>query len=245
MAEWFEEWFDSKYYHLLYKDRNYEEAADFIDRLISYLDLPKDTKVLDVACGSGRHALQFSRSGFQTTGIDLSANSIKEAKTYSSENLKFAVADMRDFELQGRFELVTNLFTSFGYFSDLEDNLKVLQCISKHLSEEGIFVLDFMNTERIVSNLVAQSEKTVSDISFQLKRKYEDKKIFKEIKFVDEKGKNHRYEERVQAIMYDDFEELFRKAGMTIVSSFGDYGLSKRYSSDSDRMIFVLKKESR
>lgn len=242
MAEWFEEWFDSEYYHLLYKDRDHKEATDFINKLISHIQLQKDSSVLDVACGSGRHALQFSNNGFNTVGIDLSKNSINAAKEYESDRLHFQVEDMRDFNLKTRFDLITNLFTSFGYFSDLGDNLRALKVINQHLEAHGLFVLDFMNTERVIKNLVEEEKKTLSNIDFHLKRKYESGLILKEIKFSDKENKEHVYTEKVQAIKYNDFLALFDEVNLEVVDCFADYTLSSSYNIDADRMIFILKK---
>lgn len=242
MAEWFEEWFDSPYYHLLYRDRNHAEAEAFIEKLIDTLNLPVTSKVLDVACGSGRHALQFSKHGYQTTGLDLSPNSIATAKELRNDLVSFLVADMRTFKLNASFQLVTNLFTSFGYFSDLGDNLKALKTIVEHLEDDGLFILDFMNTSKVIQNLVSHSEKKVEHTQFIIERKLEDKKILKTILFMDSDGAKHSYTERVQAIEYKDFLELFNDAGLEVKSTFKDYRLEAPYDSEGDRMIFLCKK---
>jgi len=243
MAEWFKEWFNSPYYHLLYRDRDHKEASAFIDEIISFTKLEANSSVLDVACGSGRHALHFSKNGFKTMGIDLASNSIKEAKKSESDYLKFQVEDMRDFTLDKTFHLITNLFTSFGYFIDINDNLKALQTIVKHLAKDGLFILDFMNTSKVISNLVDSSEKTIDDTTFYLKRRVEDGIIIKDINFKNSEGEEFLFSEKVQAIFYNDFNELFYKTGLDIVRCFGDYSLTTEYQNDSDRMIFILKEK--
>ncbi len=80
MKNWFAKWFDTKYYHILYKDRDYQEARMFIDNITSYLNLPEKAKVLDLACGKGRHSIYLNKLGFDVVGADLSENSINEAK---------------------------------------------------------------------------------------------------------------------------------------------------------------------
>ena len=114
--DWFKTWFDTEYYHLLYKDRNDAEADVFIKHLFHSLNLKKEATVLDLACGKGRHSLVINELGFNVTGVDLSENSIKEASKCENEKLSFAVNDMR-MPLEGQnFDVVVNLFTSFGYF---------------------------------------------------------------------------------------------------------------------------------
>ncbi|MBC7524978.1 MAG: methyltransferase domain-containing protein, partial [Flavobacterium sp.] len=112
---WYASWFDSPYYHILYKDRNYREAQIFMDNLTRYLNLPEKAKVLDLACGKGRHSIYLNQLGFEVTGVDLSENSILEAKKNENESLHFNVHDMRN-PFHQKFDAIFNLFTSFGYF---------------------------------------------------------------------------------------------------------------------------------
>ena len=93
--EWFREWFDSSWYHKLYFERNEHEAQQFLSRLINYLKCAEGSRMLDVACGKGRHSIQLAGKGFKVTGIDLSEDSIREAKEHENENLEFFVHDMR------------------------------------------------------------------------------------------------------------------------------------------------------
>ena len=95
MKSWYRSWFNSPYYHLLYADRDEKEAAEFINNLVDHLKPQPGSRMLDVACGNGRHARQLATKGFQVTGIDLSENSISEAENDQSENLHFFVHDMR------------------------------------------------------------------------------------------------------------------------------------------------------
>ncbi|MFL2637040.1 MAG: SAM-dependent methyltransferase, partial [Flavobacteriaceae bacterium] len=81
-------WFDSKYYHILYKDRDHDEARKFITKLLEHLNLKKNAKILDAACGKGRHSIEIEKLGYKVTGIDLSKNSIKHAKQFENLNLK-------------------------------------------------------------------------------------------------------------------------------------------------------------
>jgi 2-polyprenyl-3-methyl-5-hydroxy-6-metoxy-1,4-benzoquinol methylase len=81
-SEWFRTWFDSPYYKILYSHRSEEEAALFIDNLLSFMDLPERSRVLDLACGRGRHSVYLNEKGFNVVGIDLSNNSISDAKKH-------------------------------------------------------------------------------------------------------------------------------------------------------------------
>ena len=115
-------WFDSKYYHILYKNRNHKEAKIFIKKLIKHINLSSSSKVLDAGCGKGRHSIEIEKLGHIVTGIDLSKNSIKHAKQFEKDNLKFDVADMRATYKKNSFDISLNLFTSFGYFKNKEND---------------------------------------------------------------------------------------------------------------------------
>ena len=159
--EWFKTWFDSPYYHQLYKDRNDDEAQEFLRNLLNKLNPPKDAKILDLACGRGRHSRYLNSLGFDVTGSDLSNASIEWAKQFENDNLHFVVQDMRD-EIKGsRFNCIFNLFTSFGYFNDTNDNLSVLSSVNKMLREDGCFVIDFLNVSKIIATLKEKEIKTV------------------------------------------------------------------------------------
>ena len=151
-SNWFESWFDTKYYHILYKERNDEEAQLLMDNLTHYLNLPEDAKILDLACGKGRHAIYLNSLGFDVTGADLSENSILEASKFSNEKLHFKVHDMRE-TCDEKYDAIFNLFTSFGYFEDDADNYKTIKAIHNSLTETGFAVIDFMNADYVIENL--------------------------------------------------------------------------------------------
>lgn len=238
-ADWYAKWFDSPYYPVLYRDRDYQEAQIFMDNITGYLNLPDDAKILDLACGRGRHSIYLNKLGFDVTGIDLSKNSIDQAKANENDKLKFEVHDMRK-PFPGEFDAVFNLFTSFGYFDDDADNFKTMEAIRENLSEFGFGVIDFMNVEKVIENLVTEEEKVVDGITFHLKRYFEDDHIFKEIRFEDQ-GEKHFYKEKVKAFTLKDFEQLIEESGMYLLDIFGDYKLRKFHPKESDRLILIFK----
>ncbi|TPD67125.1 SAM-dependent methyltransferase [Flavobacterium microcysteis] len=236
---WFASWFDTPYYHILYKDRDYEEAQVFMDNITNYLNLPEDAKILDLACGKGRHSIYLNQLGYDVTGADLSENSIAEASKFSNNKLHFSVHDMR-IPFDEKFDAIFNLFTSFGYFENDEDNRTTLQAIKESLSEYGFAVIDFMNVHHVINNLVPEETKTVEGIEFKIKRYVKDNHIFKEIDFED-KGEKFHFVEKVQALTLQDFEEMMEEAGIFLLDTFGDYKLKKFYKNDSERLIMVFK----
>ncbi|MBU2951798.1 class I SAM-dependent methyltransferase [Tamlana agarivorans] len=238
-ATWFTSWFDTPFYHILYKDRDDREAHAFMDTLTDYLNLPENGTVLDLACGKGRHSRYLNKIGYDVTGVDLSENSIKFAKQFENHRLQFEVHDMcKPYNKQ--FDAVFNLFTSFGYFEDDHDNLKTIEAIKSNLNEFGFGIIDFMNSEHVIDNLVPEETKTVDGIDFHLKRFVEDGYIIKDITFtVDEKVYN--YQERVRAFTLADFEKLFEQANVYLLDVFGDYKLNKFNPKSSERLVMIFK----
>lgn len=238
-ANWYTSWFDTPYYHILYKERNYREAQVFMDNITHYLNLPEKAKVLDLACGKGRHSIYLNQLGFDVLGADLSENSIAEASKNTNETLHFKVHDMRE-PFEEKFDAIFNLFTSFGYFENDEDNLTTLKAIKESLSEYGFAVIDFMNVANVLETLVPEEIKTVEEIDFHIKRYLKDGHIYKEIDFED-KGQKFHFVEKVKALTLKDFEELMEEAGIYLLDIFGDYKLKKFHKTDSERLIMIFK----
>ena len=236
---WFTSWFDTPYYHILYKDRNYREAQIFMENLTHYLNLPEKAKVLDLACGKGRHSIYLNQLGFNVLGADLSENSIAEASKNSNETLNFKVHDMRE-PFEEKFDAIFNLFTSFGYFENDDDNLTTLKAIKESLSEYGFAVIDFMNVNQVIETLVPDEVKTVDGIDFNIKRYVEDGHIFKEIDFEDQ-GRKFHFTEKVKALTLKDFQDLMDEAGIYLLDIFGDYKLKKFHKTESERLIMIFK----
>lgn len=238
---WFENWFDTPYYHTLYKDRNDAEAHFFIRNIIDYLKIKPTHNVLDLACGKGRHSIYLNQKGLNVTGLDLSEQSIAFARQFQNERLQFAVHDMRAVYPQ-KFDFIFNLFTSFGYFENDVENQKAINAMHAMLKENGLLLIDFLNAEKTIQHLVAQEEKTIDDILFKLSRKVENGYIVKQINFED-KGKTYQFQERVKALNLHHFETFFAQAGLKIKALFGNYALEKFNESQSDRLIMLIVKD--
>ncbi len=236
---WFASWFDTPYYHILYKERNDHEAQIFMDNITHYLNLPENAKVLDLACGKGRHSIYLNQLGYEVVGADLSENSIAEANKSQNETLKFQVHDMRE-TFDDKFDAIFNLFTSFGYFENDEDNLTTLKAMKESLTEYGFAVIDFMNVNQVINNLVPEEVKTVENIDFHIKRYLSEGHIYKEIDFEDQ-GQKFHYTEKVKALALQDFEAMMEEAGIYLLDIFGDYKLKRFHKTESERLIMIFK----
>ena len=237
-SDWFTDWFNTSYYHTLYKERNDKDAQLFMRNIINFLKIPSSSHLLDLPCGKGRHSIYLNSLGYKVTGADLSVNSIQAAKKYENNTLDFKLKDMRK-PFNIKYDAVFNLFTSFGYFENDIDDILVLKNIHDGLNENGLLVLDFLNVVNVEKKLVKKEVKIVDEITFNLQREIKDGFILKHITFTD-KGVNHSFSERVKYLTLKKFESYFFEAGLKINHIFGDYHLAKFNPETSERLIFVV-----
>ena len=242
-TEWFGEWFNSPYYHILYKHRDFEDAQAFIDHLHAHFGFSPQHHVLDLACGKGRHSIYLNAKGIEVTGVDLSEANIAHAREFANDRLHFDVHDMRAVYKTETFDYVLNLFTSFGYFETDEEHQQAIAAAAQALVPGGRLILDFLNPFVVVNNLKPLEEKVIEGITFHLHKRFEEGYIVKDIRFTD-KGSDYHFFERVKAIRRWDFERYFTQAGLSLLDTFGDYSLSPYEAESSDRMIFVAQKEA-
>lgn len=240
--KWYESWFDSPFYHILYQERDDIEAANFINTLIDFLQPQKDAKIMDLACGKGRHAFQLAEKGYKVTGLDLSSQSISIAQKQCHPNLKCAVHDMRLPYKKGYFDFVFSFFTSFGYFTDPLEDLKVLKAVYDNLKQGGIYVLDFLNEQQVRQHLIPYEEKKIGNIVFMISKKIENGFIYKKINF-NSQGVHHSYTERVRLIDPTEMAQLFEQSNLKIIHTFGNYQLEDFQQSNSPRLIFIAQKD--
>ncbi len=240
--DWFASWFDTSYYHVLYHKRDDREAKKFITRLVKHLEIRKNSDVLDLACGKGRHSRTLGELGMNVLGVDLSKKSIKSALKKENENVHFLVHDMREVIPNKDFDAIFNLFTSFGYFENDEENEKVLKGINLMLRPNGRFIFDFLNLERTLTDLVEAEIKEVDDIRFEIERYFDGKFIKKSIAVIDQ-GITHRFEEKVRGFRFDEINEMMQKQGLMVETVFGDFELNPYDEKQSERMILICKKK--
>lgn len=239
--EWFESWFDSPYYHVLYKERNEKEAQSLLDHLIHFLKPVPGATILDVACGKGRHSLYLYQKGFTVTGFDLSPENIEHNKQFENDRLSFFKHDMREVFRRNYFDYVFNLFSSFGYFEKENENAKTIFANAASLKPGGTLVLDYMNSLKVQNTLIPDQQKTIDGITFHISKKIEHGNVIKRVKFYD-RGEDHEFFERVFLFSRKDFEKYFADAHLHVTDVFGDYELNPFDENKSDRLILIAKK---
>lgn len=244
---WYEKWFSNKFYLELYQHRDEEDARWMINLLQRSISVNTKSKVLDIACGSGRHSLELARRGFDVTGFDLSEFLISEAnkalKNSKEKNLKlkFLIRDMRDFNFKNSFDVAVNIFTSFGYFEDESENFKVIENVSDSLKPGGYFVFDFLNKYYLEKNLVPFTKTKKGMFTVTQKRKIENGFVKKEISI--KKGeKVLNFSEVLRLYSLNEFKKVFNGYNLKIQNLFGDYYGNNFNEKKSQRLIIIAKK---
>jgi len=238
---WFETWFDTKYYHLLYKNRDTKEAENFIKRVVGFLNLKNGDRVSDIACGKGRHSIVLHSLGLSVWGMDLSVNSIHFAQQFEEVNLKFQVHDMRDPFPESKFDAAFNLFTSFGYFDDSNEDKLCIRNIYQSLAQNGFFVQDYLNAQSVMNQLPVEETKTEENVVFNIRKLVENNHVVKQIEVMD-KLETFNFSEKVRIYSLENLISLHVEAGFEIVQIFGNYNLDEFNSLNSPRIIIVSKK---
>jgi SAM-dependent methyltransferase len=242
-TEWFDVWFDTPYYHLLYFERDHEEAVSFIDTLVDFLKPKPGSTMLDVACGRGRHARQLAEKGFDVTGIDLSFTSVAEAKNLEHDRLHFYQHDMRQPFRINYYDFAFNFFTSFGYFKTNREHDAAIRTISQSLNLNGTLVIDYLNVHYAEDHLVHSFDKSIDGYNFHITKWMDEDHFYKKIEVEhDTFTEPHVYTEKVAKFSLGDFTDMLAFQGMQIKEVFGDYKLGSYHVRKTPRMIMVAQK---
>lgn len=236
MPQWYEESF-GKDYLLVYKHRNQQDASREVEQAAKWLALTENDLILDLCCGMGRHTISLAKRGYQVVGLDLSGVLLEKAIEKSNGlAIPFIQADMRNLPLMNNsFDVVLNLFTSFGYFRDDQDNERVLAEMARILRPEGRFLIDFLNRNSVIATLVPESKREVDGIRIKEKRWIEGDFVCKTIDIEDEQG-TRTYQERVKMYDLDHLISMLEKHSLKVKEIFANFD-GEPYHPDGERVI--------
>ena len=244
MAEWFKDWFNTEEYLDVYKHRNEDDAKGLIDLILSKVNIPSGSKVLDMACGAGRHSILFAQHGYKVTAVDLSEKLIKVAKQTAAEtNVKvdFIESDLRQFAISEKFELVVNLFTSFGYFEKDNENFKIIKTAFDHLKENGYFILDFFNQRYVETHLKNKSVEIIPGGLITQERKIENSRVKKFIT-INKYEIEQKFFESVRMFKPEELISAVVSTGFKVNEILGDFEGNSFNFSTSPRVILIAQK---
>lgn len=235
--QWFESWFDTPYYHLLYKNRDDQEAQQFLDLILQQIPISPPDSILDLACGKGRHAIYLAQKGFDVTGMDLSPANIQAAAQFSSELLRFEIKDMREHLGTGRFDAVFNMFTGFGYFETDEENFQVFKNIKESLKKGGYFLFDYLNEPYVRNGKNFSNDFDIDGVNFKTTKEFLGRWVVKHITITDN-NQTFKFSEQVAMYSKNEIENILQKLGFQIMKTYGSYQLEE-YAAFSPRLIIV------
>jgi SAM-dependent methyltransferase len=244
--EWYKGWFNSPFYHKLYFQHDENEAQQFISRLINYLHPPADSRMVDYACGRGRHSRILASYGFDVTGIDISLNSINYARQFENDQLHFYQHDMRLPFRINYFDYAFNFFTSFGYFSTRREHEDAIRTVIQSLKPSGTLVIDYLNVHYSEEHLVHNEIKNVNGTEYRINRWMDDYHFFKKIVIADPSlSQPIEFTEKVAKFSPGDFMDMLSFQHMQVLDVFGDYKLNPYDVHKTPRMIVVARKSGR
>ena len=244
MKEWYKEWFASEEYLEVYLHRNSDDAKKLVSLILDTSKLAYGSTILDAACGAGRHSGIFASLGYKVTGFDLSKTLLQVAGAEAKQkalNINYACGDLRKVFFNYKFDLIVNLFTSFGYFDSDEDNFSFLKNSIKILNDNGSYVLDYLNEKFLRLNLIGTSVKKLNDKSILESRRIINDRVEKEITIAN-KFSERKYVESVKLYSKQKIEFEMTKAGYKCFRIYGNYDSSDFDENYSSRLIMFFSK---
>ncbi|HOV33796.1 MAG TPA: class I SAM-dependent methyltransferase [Candidatus Hydrogenedens sp.] len=243
--DWYLEAF-GKWYPIVYHHRDAKEAEKQINFICSELKLKKNSKVLDLCCGYGRH-LSFLKQRIPfTVGADLSVDLLEQAKNLFLNEIYLVRCDVRFLPFQSNtFDVVLNLFTSFGYFEDDNENIQQIQQVSSILKSGGYFFLDYLNPIQAQKIKMLYTTRKVEDYTIDETRWYEhtSKLLKKKVEVYNEnKQLMTSYTESIKIYLVEEITEIFSKQQLSILKIYGNYQ-KENFSNESSRIIIISKKK--
>ena len=239
---WYEHSFGDDY-KVVYRHRNWKQAAQEVSRMVGWLQLPEEARLLDVGCGMGRHALALHALGYRVSGVDLSEALLREARDQDQEqSVTWVQGDMRQLPFEdASFDATVNLFTSFGYFDSEKDNEAVLRQLRRVLRPGGKFLIDYLNPVQVRRTLVPHSERVDEQTGWRIieERQVDEQWVRKHITIRLQDGGERHYDEQVRLYELDWFTSQLQAANLRVTELYGNYDGSRYNEQQSKRLIMV------
>ena len=246
-----EQWLASEqFWHLvspiMFSSQRWATAGPEVEKILSLLQIEKGCDLLDLACGPGRHALEFARRGSSVTGVDGAKKFIEEAKKKAAEEsleIQFIHEDMRQFVKEEAYDLVVNLFTSFGYFEDKNDDLLVLKNVHRSLRENGVLFLDLAGKE-IIARVFKERDwsREDDDTLLVIERQLEQNWSWIVNRwFIVKNGETKEITFSHRLYSAEELSQLVKEAGFASVDVYGSLD-GQPYDHKAQRLIVIANK---
>lgn len=244
--DWWKTFFNAEFYGPHLESIPQERTVCEVDFMLSALKIRKRAAVLDLCCGIGRHAIELARRGYRVTGLDYTPGYLETARRKAKEvgvKIKFIRGDMRRIPGEKQFDVVINIFTSFGFFEKDAENFKVLSSVSRCLMPGGKFLLDTMNRDWLIKNF---QEMRWSDGSYGTvleKSSLDPREDLVATKFIWlRNGERTEHDIQLKLYPYSTYKRELKRQGLFITDGFGDFD-GNEFSIDSRRMIIIAVKK--
>ena len=244
-------WYENDRFWRVYRDelfpaRKLEATGEEVERILELLELEPPAEVVDLCCGPGRHVVELARRGFTVTGVDLSPEyleSARESCREASVDVELVCADMREFVRPRYFDAVINMFTSFGYFEDRADDLRVVQNLHTSLRPGGRVLIDTKGKENLARLFQPRAWHETEDGSIFLEeRQLSENFSWIESRWIKIRGTD-REEFTISHRLYSawELEGLLREAGFDTVRIYGSLA-GAGYDHEAKRLVAVAEK---
>ncbi len=243
---WYEDIFNRQIFLDLYSEEDIRIAPQQVEGLAKILPLEPGQSILDVCCGYGRHAIELARRGYRVTGIDLSPKQIEVAKRRARREgllIDFIIGDARKMEFRNEFDITLNLFTSFGYFPDEEENLKMLERIADATIPQGLFLMELWNREKQIKEFKPKEFEEQKGIKIEKKWKFDplEGRLNWENTVIFPDGRRESWNHSIRAYTLVELKKMLDEVGFQLQRVFGDLN-GQDYTIDSPNMILISRK---
>lgn len=242
-SAWYKRSFEAQY-SLVYAHRTVEAAAGEAAFASEQLQLCPEDRVFDLCCGNGRHMVHLLRRTAAVTGLDYSAVLLSEARRLLGPDAALVRGDMRDLPFDGAFDVLTNFFTSLGYFQDDAENERVMHQAARALKPGGRFFIDHINAEYVRRTLVPESSREYKEHRIDERRWLDARgqRVNKTTKVWRGEEPMGEWGESVRLYEPEEFARLLAKGRLFVDRVFGDY-TGAPMDADRPRMIVTGHKE--
>lgn len=242
--DWTPGYFGSTYLKAYHQDPLTKAQVDGIERL---LGLKPGTKILDLCCGYGRHSLEIARRGYEVVGFDLSSALLACARREAAREgirVRFVRGDMRALPFTSEFEVIVNLFTSFGYFDDRTDDLKVLRGVARALRPGGRLLMDLLNKEWLMRHFEPRfwDETPAGPVLNDLVFDFPTGRLRNTRTLIPPRGPRRRLVSSIRIYTLAEIVHLLKEAGLAFTAAYGSFG-GEPYGMDTFRMIAMAEKD--
>ena len=244
---WYEKFFNEDYVRLYTPFLSPARTEQDVAAIIKLLHLQPGNRVLDLCCGYGRHALELARYGCQVTGQDLSPRLLEQARTSAAEQklqVHWLQSDMRTIPFENEFDVIINMFTSFGYFDSDEEDLKVLQQITKALKPGGFFLLETIHQARVIRTSASNSIIRYPDGLIVLEERHVDLLTSHNnvrITLLYPDGRRTEHHQSIRVYTLTELAKMLRAAGLELTTYYG--GLDGSALNIESRLVLISQKQ--